>query len=176
MNAKAQEFINKMKAEQQAKELKEREKHLLSLGFIDEDRCKEEIVYSDVKGWNGEWKWDNEKKKYYKSEKVIVPIEVTDEEYQEILKYAPLVKEETHKEDVKPEPATTYANWIYNVARALFVINIIGGIILSVVFYFDYEYDEFVWVPLVSAISYCVIWYPILVGFSKIVKMVEKQL
>ena len=37
MNTKVQEFINKMKAQQEEKELRQRKEHLISLGLVDEN-------------------------------------------------------------------------------------------------------------------------------------------
>lgn len=167
MNNKAQEFINKMKAEQREKELKKRGKHLISLGLIDEEKSKEEVVYSDVRDYSNDWKWDKEKEKYYKMVQIKVPIEVTDEEYQEILKYAPVIENEV-EEIIKPEPETPTSNAIRIIAIILLILMLIGGVILSL------SLGE--WIPIVSAIIYSIFFYPLIIGFSKIVKVAEKQL
>ena len=63
MNAKVEEFINKMKEEQKLKELKQREEHLISLGLLDESKSTIKIEYRDY--WeSGFDKWDEEKGKY----------------------------------------------------------------------------------------------------------------
>ena len=167
MNNKVQEFINKMKAEQREKELKERGEHLISLGLIDEDKSIEGIVYSDVRDYSNDWKWDNEKQKYYKIGQIKAPIEVTDEEYQEILKYAPVIENEV-EEIIKPEPETPTSNAIRIIAIILLILMLIGGVILSL------SLGE--WIPIVSAIIYSIFFYPLIIGFSKIVKVAEKQL
>lgn len=166
MNNKVQEFINKMKAEQREKELKERGEHLISLGLIDEDKSNEETEYSDYYGGK-DWKWDYEKNQYYKTVGIKVPVEVTDEEYQEILKYAPVIKKEV-EEIVKPEPETPTSNAIRIIAIILLILMLIGGVILSL------SLGE--WIPIVSAIIYSIFFYPLIIGFSKIVKVAEKQL
>ena len=62
MNAKVEEFINKMKEEQKLKELKQREEHLISLGLLDESKSTIKIEYRDY--WeSGFDKWDEEKGK-----------------------------------------------------------------------------------------------------------------
>lgn len=170
MNVKAQEFITKMKAEQREKELELRAEHLISLGLIDESVSKEEIIYSD--GYDGYgWLWDDEKQKYYKKVEVKVPIEVTDEEYQEILKYAP----RTEKQMVKEEP-TSWAKIIKTIANILLIINIVGGIILCLILANDYYTDDFAWVPIVAALVYGLFYYPLIVGFSRIVAIAERKL
>lgn len=165
MNNKVQEFINKMKAEQREKELKERGEHLISLGLIDEDKSNEETEYSDYYGGK-DWKWDYEKNQYYKTVGIKVPVEVTDEEYQEILKYAPVIEKEV-EEIVKPEPETPTANAIRIIATILLILMLIVGVVSLIL-------SE--WIPIVSAIIYSIFYYPFIIGFSKIVKVAEKQL
>ena len=80
MHPKVERFLQKAKAE----ELKERQKKLIELGLY-------EAI--EVDGQNGydsyEWVWNNEKgisePKYYKR----YDIDISDEEYEEILKYYP---------------------------------------------------------------------------------------
>lgn len=172
MNVKVQEFINKKKSELQEKEIKQRNEHLISLGLVDESKSVEGVVYFDV--WDGskDVKWDEEKQKYSKRTYIPAPIEVTDEEYDEILKYAPIDK----KDEVKKEVETTWANAIKVIANILLVLNIIGGIILCMVLSSDYSTEDIAWIPIVSALTYCILWYPLIVGFSKIVKVAEKNL
>lgn len=161
MNAKAQEFINKKKSELQEKELKERNEHLISLGLVDESKSIEGVVYLNVWDGSSSCLWDEEKQKYCKRTYIPAPIEVTDEEYQEILKYAPIKK----KEKVV-EGKTNWASTIVLVANIFLALSIIGGIFLSM----DYG-----WIPIVAASTYCILWYPIVIGFSKIVKDAEKN-
>ena len=84
MNAKVEEFIKNKKNE-----------HLLSLGLVDESKTiikKEYIGDIFIHGA----KYDPDKRLYYISKEINGPIEITDEEYLEILKYAPIVEK---KED-----------------------------------------------------------------------------
>ena len=173
MNAKVQEFIDKKKSELKEEELKKREEHLISLGLVDESKSVEGVVYFDI--WDGseECKWDEEKQRYVKRSYVPAPIEVTDEEYQEILKYAPKERTET---GVKKEPDTTWGNAINTIANILLAINIIGGVTLCIILSNDYSTADFAWIPIVSALTYCILWYPLILGFSKIVKAAEKTL
>ena len=174
MNAKVEDFIKKMKEEQKAKELKQREEYLISLGLVDDSKTVNGIIY--LEKWDGtkECKFDYKLQKYYKEGSIAAALEVTDEEYQEILKYAPITKEETN--DDKSSGGTTWANTIKVIANILLAINIIGGFILSIVLSSDYTTDDFAWIPIIAALNYCILWYPIIVGFSKIVKVAEKTL
>ena len=174
MNPKVQEFIDKMKAEQKEKELKEKEELLISLGLIDEEKSKKEVIYSDVRDFSNDWKWDEEKQKYYKKTQIIVPVEVTNEEYQEILKYVPSKKNKV--EEIKPDKETSTADTIKSVAKIFLVLNIIGGLILFIALVCNYETAIFAWMPIASIIIYWVLWYPLIKGFSKIVQAAEKQL
>ena len=202
MNAQVQEFINKMKEEEKERELrlkeeenakelkrkeeelKQKENHLISLGLIDKEKSSYKKIYNSERTIIYD-KWDSQEKKYYKEIKSFVPIEVTDEEYQEILKYAPLIEEKKEsirtneiecKEEDTHKPETTWANAIKIIANILLVLNIIGGIILHIVLADNYSTDDFAWIPLVSALTYCILWYPLIVGFSKVVKVAEKNL
>ena len=167
MNAKVQEFIDKMieklKAEelkQKEDKLKQREEHLISLGLYE---FKNDREYNDYKTIIFT-QWDEEKKKYYIEIEKKVALKITDEEYQEILKYAPIIEE---KKEVKKEFQTTWANAINITATIFLVLNIIGAFILAI---------EFGWIPIIIALTYCVLWYPIIIGFSKIVAVAEKNL
>lgn len=172
MNPKAQEFINKIKEEKKAKELIEKEEHLISLGLIDENRSGIRRVYSETFNYSDFPYYDSKKDLYYKDKETYLPIEVTDEEYQEILKYAPINK----KTEVKKKLRTTWADAIEIIANLFLAINIIGGIVLCVTFASDYSIDDFAWIPIVLALTYCFFWYPLIRGFSKIVEVAEKSL
>ena len=163
MNVKAQEFINKMKAEQREKELELRAEHLISLGLIDESASKEEIIYSNEYDGLG-WQYDEEKQMYSKKVKNFCPIEVTDEEYQEILKYAPRTDEKVVKKVL-----TSWANIIEAIADILLLIMVVGGFILFIML-------DFAWVPIVAALVYGLFYYPLIVGFSRIVAIAERKL
>ncbi|MBQ8695592.1 MAG: hypothetical protein IJ513_08130 [Bacteroidaceae bacterium] len=163
MNKQVEDFINKMKEEQKGEDLKQREEHLISLGLIDEEKTKRGIVYLD--NWDGtkDCKFDNEKNKYYKESFVPAAIEITDEEYQEILKYAPIDKTETHEEKTK----TKWANIIKTTSNVFLVLIIICGLISAF---------EFGPVTLIYVIIYAMLYYPMAMGFAKIVESAEKKL
>ena len=174
MNKKVQEFIEKMKEIEKAKELKQREEHLISLGLIDEEKTKRGIVYLD--NWDGTrgWKFDNEKNKYYKEDYVPAAIEVTDEEYQEILKYAPI----TTKKQEETVAQKGVANTIKTVAIIFAIINTID--ILVLVFGTEWSeltnyYSSQIIGMIVARCAYFLI-IPIIIGLSKIVAAAEKYL
>lgn len=173
MNTKVQDFINKMKEE----EKKQRDEKLISLGLIDESKTITKRTSENVNNITPNAQWDNENAQYYVETKEYFPIEVTNEEYQEILKYSSFAnnKPEEIKEEVK-EISTTWASAIKTIASILLAINIIGGFILWFVLAADYDTRDFAWIPIVSALSYCILYYPLIVGFSKIVAVSEKKL
>ena len=84
MDAKVKEFLDAAKAKEREAFEKKRDEHLISLGLIDEES---EVVreYSSYYSTRFE-KWDVDKKMYYYDIKQ--PVKVTDEEYEEILKYS----------------------------------------------------------------------------------------
>ena len=159
MNVKVQEFIMKMKEEKE----NQKKKHLIALGLIDENKTTEKREYLD--NFVAGAKLDGAKNQYYIETKEYAPIEVTEEEYQEILKYAPI--EEQINEKVKIGKKTTWGNAINTTANIYLVLNIIGAFILAI---------KFGWIPIVVALTYCILWYPIIVGISKVVKVAEKTL
>lgn len=85
MNQEVQDFIEKSKQLIEEYNLEEKAKVLLSAGI-----CKKMVTFSDR--WTVDCqKWDVEKQKYYGLKQV--PIEVSDEEYAEVLKYSKLIKD-----------------------------------------------------------------------------------
>ena len=173
MNAKVQEFINKMKEE----ERKQRDEKLISLGLIDESKTITKRTSENVNSFTPNSQWDNEKAQYYVETKEYFPIEVTNEEYKEILKYSSFANNKTEEiKEVVKEVSTTWANAIKVIANILLALNIIGGFILWIVLADSYKTEDFAWIPIVSALSYCILYYPLIVGFSKIVAVAERKL
>ncbi|MBE6329116.1 MAG: hypothetical protein E7072_03210 [Bacteroidales bacterium] len=166
MDAKVQEFINKMKEE----EKKQRDDKLISLGLTDENKKTVIREYLNYKRYDA--KYDETKKQHYIEKEVESPIEVTEDEYQEILKYSSFIKNETTETTEIKDISTTWASTIKVIANILLVLNIIGGFILWIVL----GDKDFAWIPIVSALSYCILFYPLIVGFSKIVAVAERKL
>lgn len=174
MNAKVEEFINRMKEEQKEVELKQREEHLISLGLIDEEKTKYGIVYLD--NWDGtkDCKFDNEKNKYYKESFVPAAIEITDEEYQEILKYAPIIK------DIKAAGATPSGIKWAKIIEIIAYVYLIGGILINILaIALSNEYmreNTPVVAECLSTIFYVCISFPLVMGLLRIVAAAEKYL
>lgn len=166
MDAKVQEFINKMKEE----EKKQRDDKLISLGLTDENKKTVIREYLNYKRYDA--KYDETKKQHYIEKEVESPIEVTEDEYQEILIYSSFIKNETTETTEIKDISTTWASTIKVIANILLVLNIIGGFILWIVL----VDKDFAWIPIVSALSYCILFYPLIVGFSKIVAVAERKL
>ena len=170
MNIKVQEFIDKMKEEQKEVELKQREEHLISLGLIDESKN----TYTTSKAYPNEagWHFDYEKQVYYKGTKAA--IEVTDEEYQEILKYAPIIK------DIKAAGATLSETKWAKIIEIIAYIYLIGGILINILAIASTnEYlreNTPVVAECLSTIFYVCISFPFVMGFSRIVAAAEKKL
>ena len=180
MNTKVQEFIDKMKAEKKEKELRQRKEHLISLGLIDENKSFVGKKYSDVWDGTSTCHWDNKEKKYYKMAEIKDAIEVSDEEYLEILKYCPLTeaKGNTTKAtgNTKKTASTPWGDAIKTIAHILLAVNIIGGLILFSVLSDSYSTKDFAWVAIALGLTYAVLYYPLIIGFSKIVAAAEKKL
>ena len=162
MNAKLESFINKKRTE-----------HLVSLDLVDESKPIKKRNYTNV--YQEGYHFDNVKKLYYEEVVEYEPIDITDEEYQELLKYAPI---ENKKYSVTIEHAnnTTWGNAIKVIADVLFALNILVGVIVFFVLLDSYRTDDFAWIPIATTLSYCILWYPLIVGFSKIVAFAEKNL
>ena len=118
--------------------------------------------------WEDGWNYDNENDTYYKDINEPAPIEVTDDEYNEILKYAPQKKANDNEE--KKTLSTKYADTIKIIADFLFFVHIIGGFTLFIIL------DDYAFIAIIAALAYCLLYYPLLLGFSRIVAAAEKIL
>jgi len=114
MHQLVQEYLNKKSNEKSELALKKRNDLLLELGLFEKE-------YSDKNEYSTEFpesEWDNQANtsKYYRK----VPVQVSDEEYSEILKY--------QKQEAKP------LNAISTVFTVLAWIVFFGGFIAGIVF------------------------------------------
>lgn len=160
MNTQLEEFINQKKAEQK----KKRDEHLISLGLVDKSKTtkvKKYIEY-DIPGCM----LDSSGKIYMEVDEYD-PIEITDEEYEELLKY-------TSTQNEKKEINTTSTNTINTIAGILLALSIITTI-AGILFCFDYE-GNVIGIPLTIVGIFSCLYYPIIKGFSKIVAMAETYL
>ncbi len=125
MNPQLEKYINNRKEEIK----KQRENHLLSLGLIDESKTiVERILVDDIDEVKNVHvvKFDETLNKYYFEEETKFPIDITEEEYQELLKYIPQDKIKPNKE--ASENLTTL-NKSYKVFAYILLIL---GIILTI--------------------------------------------
>lgn len=119
MDAKVKQFIDDAKAKERAKFEAKRDEHLIALGLIDDSKKIIEYTPFSKDNEKGYIHWDEDKKQYYREKPA--PVIVTDEEYAEILKYAP---------NTTPANTAGQKNTIENGAeRFLGVINTIGLIL-----------------------------------------------
>ena len=110
MNAKLESFINQKKS-----------KHLVELGLVDESKPIKKRKYTNV--FQEGSHLDKEKNLYYTEVIEYEPIDITDEEYQELLKYAPVDKEK-FSVTIERTNNTTWGNAIKAIANILLVFNI----------------------------------------------------
>ena len=176
MNAQLEAFINEKKAEQKRK----RDEHLISLGLVDESKTIKEKTYFS---YNLEGcKRDNTG--FYKEMIKYTPIDITDEEYEELLKYSPITTSTTQqdknnkllvKEEKKDEPkkqSKKWSSWIDKIAILSFIASIIS-IIAGIALCGDGEESGMILV--IAGISGC-LYFPMIKGFAKMVEAAETYL
>ncbi len=114
MNEKLKSYFEKMEADKKLREQFEKDELLISQGLY-------ETVYSDSP--QSGYTYDKKAKKYYK----LIPIEVSDEEYQKILEYVP---------DTVDPPKPSIWNTVMRIfAWSVFVIVILYGIALGIQYF-----------------------------------------
>ena len=126
MNPKVKQFLDEAKAKERAEFEKQRDAHLMKLGLVDEEKSTIEYSksYSEALGFV---KYDAEKDMYYKG--VFVPVEVTDEEYEQIKRYtAPKVQAVADSND----EANSAEVFLANVNNSVRVIVIVSSILLAI--------------------------------------------
>lgn len=126
MNPKVKQFIDEAKAKERAEFEKQRDAHLIKLGLVDEE--KSTVEYSE--GYSPEMgfvNYDSQKDKYYK--RTIVPVEVTDDEYEQIKRYtAPKVQTIADSDDEANSAEVFMAN-VINIVR---IIVIVTSIVIAI--------------------------------------------
>lgn len=174
MNPQVQEFINRMKEEKKLQEKTTKDELLISLGLIDESKTVIKRFYEGVSSFTTGCLFDDEKQQYYIQQETYYPIEVTDEEYQEILKYSNVATNKAKIEDKKEE--TTWSEVISIVSKVFTFITILLGVFLSIEFASSYKLDDYALIPVVVSVINCLLIYPLMMGFSKVVEVAEKKL
>lgn len=131
MNSKVQELIDSKRQRLISAKKQERDKLVISLGLIDEEKTnRKEFVYYDPQFSSR--KFDEVKKVYY--QEVPAPLSITDEEYEELLRYFPEEKEQ-------PDQNTTEEVTLNVIA----VITLIIGLICSVILFFTLALEADRW-------------------------------
>lgn len=117
MNAQVEELLAKGRAEK----LRRRNAHLIKLGLVDMSKGSHREYAKDWDGRPG-WTYDKEKELYYRDcgEGEPIPIEVTDEEYEEICKLFP--EKDSSRTTANKAPEKT----LEGIASALLVIGILA--------------------------------------------------
>ena len=95
MNQKVEEFLTKAKAEETKQAEKEKRRILISAGLFEK-----ETVYGD--SYSAECPYYDNEKKILRHKKN--PVDVTEEEYAEILKYTTAKKDKEDEEEIKATP------------------------------------------------------------------------
>lgn len=154
MNPVLQEFIAKAKTEKQ----RQKEQHLISLGLIDKEKTTRE--YNDYYDLQCFPNYDRELEKYYKEE--IHPIDITDEEYEELLKWLP-------KENKVESNISKYSGSIEGLAIVYLILSLIAGVICCFI------EAGFILIGIALIIS-GFITYIFFRGFANVVAAAEKYL
>lgn len=162
MNKIVQEFIDKKKAEIENNKNKEKRKLLMDLGI-----CEKE--YSQSSAWSEEYpdyEYDQETKegRYFKK----IPINVTDEEYEEILKYC---KQSDNTTPVNKE--NKVAKVLTGIAYAIFIIGAILGFAMG--YTKNIPEDTYYFSFAVAVAWWCVsfIGGMFMLGFAEIIKLLN---
>ena len=176
----AQEYIKTMEEKHKKEELEIRNKILIHLGVVDKEKSYREYLPYYV---NKECKWDDEVCKYYIEKPV--PLEVSDEEYQKILKYA---EAEVELEEEKPKKSTKWGSAIEVIAWIVLIVGIISNLVFmftvekpaGMTYSLEYKLAEDAvateqW-GYFTNIIYIVFSFPFLIGFAKLVAAAEKYL
>lgn len=157
-----QEFIDKKKAEIENNKNKEKRKLLMNLGI-----CEKE--YSQSSAWSEEYpdyEYDQETKegRYFKK----IPINVTDEEYEEILKYC---KQSDNTTPVNKE--NKVAKVLTGIAYAIFIIGAILGFAMG--YTKNIPEDTYYFSFAVAVAWWCVsfIGGMFMLGFAEIIKLLN---
>lgn len=162
MNKIVQEFIDKKKAEIENNKNKEKRKLLMDLGI-----CEKE--YSQSSAWSEEYpdyEYDQETKegRYFKK----IPINVTDEEYEEILKYC---KQSDNTTPVNKE--NKVAKVLTGIAYAIFIVGAILGFAMG--YTKNIPEDTYYFSFAVAVAWWCVsfIGGMFMLGFAEIIKLLN---
>ena len=161
MNTQLEEFINQKKIEKIEEQKKEREELLISLGLVDTSKIIKKIKYFE---YNAPGCRLDASGRFFKEVEDYGAIDITDEEYEELLKYIPVTQ------IVKPKKTinTTWANAIHRIGILYFVTCLLTGFIFWGIL------DNTGMFILLIFLAFLIL--PFFIGFSKIVAMAETYL
>lgn len=175
MNPQLEKYINSKKQEQQKKYEQQRDELLMSLGLVDGSKTKVERVYSDL--LLAGYRYDDALRKYYFDKEIKLPIDITEDEYQELLKY--VSKEEQPVKSEINKDASENLIALNKVLKVLAIISLIIGIILTVFGLVDINYSWWNPLPFIIGILSVVSSIPLFIvrvlinGFIVIVENAE---
>ena len=163
MNKQITDFLATRKAAEEEKYEKEKQKILIELGLV-EKKYSPDGNYSN-EFYLSEWDSANSTTKFYKN----VPIEITDEEYQEV-KECLKIEETTSNNPIST--ALTVIAWV------LFIGGFIAGIVFGTVevekgYYYTYTDTEFSFA--IAFVYWCtsLISGTMFLGFAEIIKLLD---
>ena len=163
MHEKLKNFLETKKANEKKKSDEQKQKTLIELGLYDKIYSPDNKSSSEFP--LSEWDYNNSTTKFYKK----VPIDVTDEEYEEIKKYS------TNKTLSENNSIATFLNVI---ACILFVGGFFAGFLFGTIevekgYYYTYTDTEF------SITIAFICWFisfisgTVFLGFSEIIKLLN---
>lgn len=133
MNAKVKEFIASAKEQQLAQEKKKKDEILIKLGLYEEEK-----IYSD-KQEDYLFHFDYDERRWYK--RIKKPIELTDKEYEEVLKYY-VEKDVVEEKSVEVPSANGLRVW----RGIMIAVTIIGAITFFILGAVD-DSGWFIYIP-----------------------------
>lgn len=122
MHALVQEYLDRKAKEKDANSLAEKVKLLVSLGLYEKYYPQQNESLADYEAAHLETAWDSKAQQYY----VKVPVEVSDEEYEEILQYENVKSTDEKKNN-------TVSGVFEVIGFIIFFVGFIAGVSLGVV-------------------------------------------
>lgn len=138
MNNKIQELIDEKRERLESSKQAQRDKHLIKLGLIDEEKSNREYsdAYSHIHPY-----YDSEKKKHYREVKVA--LNITEQEYEELCKYFPPDSKNINTSDSYENTLNSHENTLNIMANITLGVGILCTIILSFsIMYTDVPYGK----------------------------------
>lgn len=166
MNEKVKEFLDVAKTQQRLQLKKERDKLLISLGLYKEDETSHDYSDSD----NYIHKWDEKNQQWYKA--TVTPIEVTDEEYEEILKYAHV------KEDTEDTPDNMNADNFLSITNGIMLF--LSCVACFILIFASINMEDYTYAIIgIAILPLCVLSYALVkvfVNISRNIKEIDDKL